>query len=429
MRVLILSLVATLGFATQSTAQVPSFQMQEIDRGLKIGYAVIVEDLDGDKHPDIVVVDQLQIAFYQNPGSRDGVWKKHVILDGQTTADNVCITALNIVGDELPELVIGAGWKPFDTLNAGQLVWLERNGATTEPWKVHQLPCDEPTVHRVRSIDINADGRKEIVHVPLMGRGATKQANWTDGRPLAVIAMEVPQGDPRQKENWKPIVLNQELHVAHNFCVATSPYASSESSRDSSRGSSILTASYAGVSLLAPSTDGKPWESVLLHQANQANPSSNRGASEIKQTGDGRGLIGTIEPWHGNQVVVYTPELKAGAAVASVERHVLDEQLRWGHAVNFADLNADGLDELIIGVRDDPNASLGDNFTERRGVRIYHSRDKSGKQWDRTILDDGGVAVEDLTTADLDGDGRIDIIAVGRQTGNARIYWNQGAVR
>ncbi len=31
---------------------------------------------------------------------------------------------------------------------------------------------------------------------------------------------------------------------------------------------------------------------------------------------------------------------------------------------------------------------------------------------DRSILEDGGVAVEDLTAADLDGDGKIDIIAV-----------------
>jgi hypothetical protein len=36
------------------------------------------------------------------------------------------------------------------------------------------------------------------------------------------------------------------------------------------------------------------------------------------------------------------------------------------------------------------------------------------------------MAVEDLVAADLNGDGRIDIIAVGRQTGNLRIYWNKG---
>jgi hypothetical protein len=40
--------------------------------------------------------------------------------------------------------------------------------------------------------------------------------------------------------------------------------------------------------------------------------------------------------------------------------------------------------------------------------------------------DEGGVAVEDLCVADLNGDGRQDIIAVGRQTGNCRIYWNLG---
>ena len=41
-------------------------------------------------------------------------------------------------------------------------------------------------------------------------------------------------------------------------------------------------------------------------------------------------------------------------------------------------------------------------------------------------LDLGGVAVEDLAAADLNGDGRIDIVAVGRATHNVRIYWNEG---
>ena len=87
---------------------------------------------------------------------------------------------------------------------------------------------------------------------------------------------------------------------------------------------------------------------------------------------------------------------------------------------------ATATDELIIGVRDDPNPKAGDKHTDRRGVRIYKCTDGWGAKWERMILEDGGVAVEDLTAADLNGDGKIDIIAVGRQTGNARIYWNLG---
>ncbi len=59
-------------------------------------------------------------------------------------------------------------------------------------------------------------------------------------------------------------------------------------------------------------------------------------------------------------------------------------------------------------------------------MRVYKCTDGKGAKWERTILEDGGVAVEDLTVADLNGDGKPDIVAVGRATGNCRIYWNQG---
>jgi hypothetical protein len=420
--ILAIGLLATVSPSSAESApavEFPKFKAQEIDSGLKIGYAVIVVDIDGDKKPDIVVVDQHKVVWYQNPGKPGMDWKKRIILDGKTKPDNVCIAAIDIDGDGLPELVLGSAWKPFDTGAAAQLGWLKRGKSLDEEWTYYPLPCDEPTVHRVRVFDIDGDGKPEIIHVPLMGRDATAKENWVDGRPLRVIAMKVPAKDPEKTENWKPIVLSDSLHVAHNFCPGfEGGYAR--------KGKSILTASYEGISLIYPEGQRDKWTTRLVHEANQANPKSNRGASEIKLSGDKLGLIATIEPWHGNQVVVYAPGKPNPEKAFSYDRIVVDEQLRWGHGVWFADLDGDGIDELIIGVRDDPNPKAGDTFTERRGVRIYKNTDGKGRKWERFILENGGVAVEDLTAADLDGDGKIDIIAAGRATGNVRIYWNQG---
>ena len=68
---------------------------------------------------------------------------------------------------------------------------------------------------------------------------------------------------------------------------------------------------------------------------------------------------------------------------------MLDADLAWGHAVWCGNLDGDEDQELVIGVRDNMSP------TARRGIRIYDPQD-GGKSWKRTILDAGGVAVEDL---------------------------------
>ena len=46
--------------------------------------------------------------------------------------------------------------------------------------------------------------------------------------------------------------------------------------------------------------------------------------------------------------------------------------------------------------------------------------------WEKHVLDNKQMACEDLACGDLNGDGRVDIVAVGRATHNVRIYWNEG---
>src|SRR5262245_12288886 len=104
--ILVLLPAPSLTFA----ADFPRFKTREIDTGLKIGYAVLTADINGDKKPDIVVVDQHKVVWYENP-----TWKKRIILDGKTRPDNVCACAVDITGDGLPELVLGSAWKPSDT--------------------------------------------------------------------------------------------------------------------------------------------------------------------------------------------------------------------------------------------------------------------------------------------------------------------------
>ncbi len=388
----------------------PKFKMQEIEKTLKVGYAVLLEDINGDKKPDIVVVDTTRIVWYENP-----TWKRRTITEGKTAPDNVCATTIDIDGDGLPELVVGAAWKPFDTQKPGTLQWFKRGKSLDDEWTMHSIPCDEPTVHRIRTLDHDGDGHPEIVHVPLMGRDSTKAKNWMDGRPVRIIAYQIPK-NPEKPENWKPKVISEELRVVHGFAPVHH--------KDKN---GLLTASYEGVTFFRH--EGEKWTPIRVSEGNQDHPDSNRGASEVKpgflhEKGKKTSwVIGTVEPWHGNQIVVYPePATKSD----QVKRIVIDDQLRWGHVVWFADLDGDGSEELIAGVRDDPNPKLGDKFTERKGVRIYKSADCTGEKWTRHILEDGGVACEDLAARDLDGDGKIDIVAVGRATGNIRIYWNQG---
>ena len=96
---------------------------------------------------------------------------------------------------------------------------------------------------------------------------------------------------------------------------------------------------------------------------------------------------------------------------------MIDKGLVDGHTIATADLDGDGRDEIIAGYR-----GTG------RSVYIYHSasNDPKGKTWTKSTLDDGGMAAAACATGDLNGDGKIDIVCIGSATTNLKWYENTG---
>jgi hypothetical protein len=275
---------------------------------------------------------------------------------------------------------------------------------------------NEPTVHRMRWGDVLGTGKKQLVVAPLQGRG-TRGPNWGEGSGVRILVYTVP-ADPAKGE-WKYEVADESLHTTHNLQLLD---------LDGDGKDEIVVAGWEGVFVLGRE-DGGRWKKTQIGAGNQeAKP--NKGSSEVKvgKLADGRRYVATVEPWHGYQVVVYT----RAPGRTLWDRRVIDEPVQWGHAVWCADVDGDGDDELIIGQRDpsrDPNRS-----PKGPGVFVYDPAAGTANaaapwEWTRHVVDDGGIGCEDLVAADLDADGRPDILAGGRSTHNVKVYWNRPAGR
>lgn len=379
------------------------FRAEELKSHLSVGYAVRLIDMNGDEKKDIIIVDSKRFVWLENPS-----WKEHLMHEDKAAKnDNVCFAPADIDGDGELDFAVGRDWQFGNTNSGGTIGWLQQGEKPSGLWRYHPIGA-EPTTHRMRFADVDGDGRPELIVAPLKGRGTTGPNFDESG--VRLLSFSIPN-DP-VTEPWPMKVLNDELHVMHNFWPCD---VNGDDQLD------VLCASFEGVTLLEHEKDGS-WRSSHIGEGNQQT-SPSRGASEIKLGHYATGVpyIATIEPWHGHQVVVYAhPETReADAYRGKWQRHVLDEDLKWGHGVWCANLDDDPEDELIIGVRDHK-----DN-TWRSGLRIYDPTDDSGAGWKRHLIDPGGVRIEDLAAADLNGDGRVDIVAVGRQSHNVKIYWNE----
>jgi len=426
----VLGVTAHLLFAADPPE--PKFREVTIDPKIQIGYGVAVADVDGDKLPDILLADKKQFVWYRNPGAEKSgdpaAWQKHLLAENLTKQDNVCLAAQDIDGDGRCEIAVGAEWNPGDTINSGAVFYLIPPADRTQPWTPVKLHA-EPTTHRMRWIKLeaarlptpapsplDADGPPRqsfdkwgLVVVPLHGRGNKNG----EGAGVKVLLYHPPAQLNDPNGEWKTELIDESMHMTHNFAV-TRPGPNRPQTP------TLLLSGKEG--LVIASYEGQRWLHAPLPEFKEAMGENFKGIGEVRDLHAGlRSFAATVEPMHGTSLVIYRDD--SGERDRMVwTRHVLTDKLSDGHGLACGDLLGLGSDQIVVGWRGKPGAP--DSTT---GVAVWTPLDPQGEKWRETNIDPTGMACEDLQLADLNGDGKLDIVASGRATKNVKIYFNETA--
>jgi hypothetical protein len=106
------------------------------------------------------------------------------------------------------------------------------------------------------------------------------------------------------------------------------------------------------------------------------------------------------------------------------KQHLIDDRFSQPHAIHFADLDGDGVDELISGKR--VRAHNGNDPGGKELPCLYYYRwDKSKQTFQKFVIDEGHIGTGlQIRTGDLNSDQRIDIVVAGKD--GTWILFNQG---
>jgi hypothetical protein len=380
------ALIASFAIAVSGQSTPPwNFVEHTVATGLRGGYHVTAADINKDGKTDLLAVAtgaKVDLVWYENPS-----WTPHVMASGHPSMINA--DAHDVDKDGYPEIVLQSGFSTTPAKGDGRMILLTKGADVNAPWTAKEFDR-MPSVHRVRWMDVEGKGRKIVVNAPLAGvKGAAP--DYKDK--VGIYAYDPAKGYTRE------VITEDDEGVLHGVQVVD---------WDGRGREALLGASFLGIHLHRYN-NGK-WTRTRL-TAGSSEPWPKNGSSDVVvlRTRAGRQLA-AIEPWHGNQVVVYR-----GKGETWDQRTVIDDTLNDGHTLVQGDLDGDGVDEIVAGYRGGGG-----------GVNIY--RLGSNNEWAKFTLaspDQKSMAAAGCALAHLNDDKRLDLACIGTSTANLKWYENQ----
>jgi len=361
------------------------FRERLIKDGFMYSYGIAVADLDGDGHTDITAADADGRALYWFKNDGKGHFAPYVIQRNHPKERLERHAIGDINGDGHPDVVIVEN-------KTGDLYWFENNGTPTDGklWKLHEITTGGmPHAYDVDLADLNGDGRLDVAASGWKGN----QIAWFEN-----------PGTPDGQ--WTKHLLDGDMTEARTIRVADF----------AGHGKLDLLATAAAADLVAwyQHPGGRATGEWRKHIIDETICRPMHG-HPVDMDGDGDADVVMAAGHNGSGVMegsIVWYENNGKPTVGPWKKHVICEHLPQAFEAFAADIDGDGHIEVVAttwGV-------LGGLFL------FKHDGDPRGP-WHKQVLKDKWVNANQVLIADLNGDGRPDILAQAERGSNDLRWW------
>jgi hypothetical protein len=361
--------------ACQSTGVTrASFQAIELAARVPGEGLLVLADVGGDHHTDVLLMSRRpgRVYWFENP-----TWQLYQI---PFMADELRAIAAHSLTDGSPASLAVAG--RFTVPGSGtreQLIWLQNPGRdfTRDSWSATDVRRDVAPDALLRA-DLSGSGTRVLVASPelevYMPRPARLRA-WTT---MSLLLESTPPISRLRAYDW-----------------------------DNDGRDELLAAGPAGIDVIALASRGQFVDEFLLLDAAENGGYLDVAPGRSGPASQGTGVnfvatLGTSAP----QLVVHRP---APESISGWRQDVVSDSVSGARVLYTADLNLDGIDDIIVG---------GDS-----GLFVFYFAARL-QRWQRHVL--ATSAVSDLQITDLNGNGFPDIVAAPAQPGALLLFQNRG---